>query len=77
MAKGILPIQIDVPQEGKLLQFSKLLVVEGESPWMSASYTAVIEKAKKPMKVIIWGLAVLLSFLVIKKHGKKKKEKVN
>ncbi|MBU0469248.1 MAG: hypothetical protein KJ736_09360 [Candidatus Omnitrophica bacterium] len=77
VAKGILPIQIDVPQEGKLLQFSKLLVVEGEGPWMSTQYTAVIEKAKKPIKIFVWFLAVILSIIVVKKQRKKKKEKLS
>lgn len=36
--KGVLPIKIDVPQQGRLYRFSKLLITERESPWLSTSF---------------------------------------
>ncbi len=36
--KGVLPIKIEVPEQGRLLRFSKLLVTEKESPWVSITY---------------------------------------
>ncbi len=34
--KGVLPIKIDIPQQGQLFNFNKLLVTENESPKLSA-----------------------------------------
>ncbi|HOW34990.1 MAG TPA: hypothetical protein PL155_01055 [Candidatus Omnitrophota bacterium] len=74
LTKGVLPIEISIPRQGKLFRFSKLLVVEGESPWLKVSYTSVVEKVKKPVKVIIW-LAILVLvvriFIMVKKRKAK------
>ncbi len=60
VSKGVLPIKIDIPQQGQFFSFSKLLVVGGESPWLSVRYTAILNKAYKPVKFLIWFIVVLL-----------------
>ena len=38
---GVLPIKIDIPQQGRHLRFSKLLVTEAEAPVLTARYLKV------------------------------------
>lgn len=53
MEKGILPIKINIPQQGQNFQFSKLLVVDGESSKLSIKYTPLVAKVIKPVKLIV------------------------
>ncbi len=61
MMRGLLPITVDVPQEGRTFNFSKSLVIEGESPWMSVRYVHV------PYRLGCWleTFVRLLGFLVV------------
>jgi len=38
---GMMPIKINVPEQGRLFTFSKLLITEKESPWVSFRYLKV------------------------------------
>lgn len=65
---GALPIKVSVPQRGKMLRFTKLLISEDESPQLVIKY---VDKSKNWIKrlvifiiVVVVGLVVLLkSFL--------------
>lgn len=54
--KGVLPIKINIPQQGRLFNFSKLLVTEKDSPWLSATYLSVFKKAQG----LFWFLIILI-----------------
>ncbi|MBF0385967.1 MAG: hypothetical protein HQL27_08870 [Candidatus Omnitrophica bacterium] len=72
VSKGILPIDIKIPQQGKMYRFSKLLIVEGESPSLSVNYTSIVEKIKKPLKLLIYiAVFAFLWILVVKIKNKK------
>lgn len=65
--KGVLPIKIDVPQQGRLLQFSKLLVTEQESPRLSCIYYYRFPKAAGATRFLIFiGLCVLAAAGIMK-----------
>ncbi|RLI93227.1 MAG: hypothetical protein DRO89_00580 [Candidatus Altiarchaeales archaeon] len=36
--KGVLPVQVSVPQQGKVYRFSKLMVTEDQRPWVQTIY---------------------------------------
>lgn len=57
---GTLPIKIDVPQEGRLYHFSKILVTENETPWMSVVFISNF----KEWRGFIW-----LGFFIIAAAG--------
>ena len=65
--KGVLPIRINIPQRGKTLNFSKLLVVSGKSPSLTMRYTFVWEKIKKVLKFIFLITILALFVLFVKK----------
>ncbi|MFH1622182.1 MAG: hypothetical protein ABIA97_03580 [Candidatus Omnitrophota bacterium] len=69
-ANGRLPIKIDVPQQGRSIRFSKLLVTENESPWLSLSYTSILQKLSLPFRLAL--LVILILFLGGKVVKKKK-----
>lgn len=72
--KGVLPIKIQVPQQGHLYQFQKLLVIEEESPSLSAFYSSTFVKVMKVFRVlIVLGLAFLILNKVFKFFAKTKK----
>jgi len=56
--KGVLPIKIDIPEQGRLYSFSKLLVTEKESPWLSVSFITVFRQIHGLLRFII--LVVIL-----------------
>ena len=58
-ATGKLPIKIDVPQQGRHLRFSKLLVIEKESPWLSLYYSSIPHKLSVPFRLIFLVILVL------------------
>lgn len=58
---GTLPIKIDVPQEGRLYRFSKILVTENETPWMSVVF---ISNFKDWHGFILFGLFILIAALI-------------
>ena len=59
--KGLLPIRINIPYEGKSFRFSKLLSIEGEDIWLQVKYTAFLEKISGWLKLVILvvGIGVL------------------
>ncbi|MFH1691427.1 MAG: hypothetical protein ABIC68_02470 [Candidatus Omnitrophota bacterium] len=64
---GTLPIKIDVPQEGRLYRFRKILVTENETPWMSVMFVSNF----KDWHGFIWfGFFVLIALAAIM-FGKK------
>ncbi len=56
--KGVLPIKIDIPQEGKLLTFTKLLVTDKETPQLTFWYVYGALQASAVVR-IFWTLALL------------------
>lgn len=71
--KGILPIKINIPQKGQLLRFTKLLVTENESPWLSVRYTNIFEKLLRPLQFLIGFAILFLFYKIIKKIFCKKR----
>jgi hypothetical protein len=66
--KGALPIKVDIPRQGRVYRFNKLLVTEKESPWLSATFIYSFRK----LHGIFWLIVViLLGLLVVKKIFKK------
>lgn len=65
--KGVLPIKIEVPQEGRLFRFSKLLVTENESPKLSVSFIRIAKVLNGIFKFIIFLVILLIAFKVLKK----------
>ncbi|MFH1360949.1 MAG: hypothetical protein ABIJ41_07985 [Candidatus Omnitrophota bacterium] len=59
---GVLPIKIDIPQKGSQYRFSKLLVTEKESPYLTASYTRIFKHIGKILRIIIF--IVILGFVL-------------
>jgi hypothetical protein len=62
--KGALPIKVSVPQRGKMLRFTKLLISEDESPLLTIKY---VDKSKNWIKrliifviLVVIGLGILL-----------------
>jgi hypothetical protein len=62
-----LPINIDIPREGQVFQFSKLLVVEGESPWISVNYSLHFGKFRGLIKLAVTLVVVLIIVVIVKK----------
>jgi hypothetical protein len=67
--KGILPIKIDIPNQGRLYHFSKLLVTENESPWLSLNFVVVF----KQLRWIFWLGILAIGILFFKKRARIKK----
>ncbi|MCM8797497.1 MAG: hypothetical protein NC923_06470 [Candidatus Omnitrophica bacterium] len=53
-AAGALPIKIDIPKEGKRYTFSKLLVTENESPWVSLNFVKAFKQLQGLLKLFIF-----------------------
>ncbi|MBN1794839.1 MAG: hypothetical protein JW844_07750 [Candidatus Omnitrophica bacterium] len=70
--KGALPIKIAIPQQGRKLYFSKLLVTEQESSWLTMHYTSVLQKVRRPLK---WVLIIILALFFVGKIVKKIRRK--
>jgi len=66
--KGILPIKIDIPQQGRLYRFSKLLVTEKESPWLSTNFITVFRQVHGPIRFLILIIIVFFVGIFIKKR---------
>lgn len=60
-AKGVLPIKIDIPGQGRLYNFSKLLVTEKESPWLSVTFITIFKQIHGLIRLLI--LIVILFFI--------------
>ena len=58
---GMMPIKISVPQQGRLVRFSKLLITEKESPWVSFRYVKVYRHLGTILRLIaLLGVVVLI-----------------
>ncbi|MCU0665588.1 MAG: hypothetical protein MUF05_00600 [Candidatus Omnitrophica bacterium] len=70
--KGALPIRIDVPQLGRSYRFSKLLITEKESPYVSAYFMYGFYTLLNWVKlfIVLGGLA-----FIIRKIANRKKQK--
>jgi hypothetical protein len=70
--KGVLPIKVEIPEQGRFMRFSKLLVTEEDNLWLSANYVRAAEKIRFWFKfLVICGLIMFL-FIRIKNSSKKK-----
>ena len=69
-ARGVLPIKIDIPQEGRLYQFSKLLVTENESPWLSAWFVYGTKQAYGFFKLVLFLAVLFLIYRFIRRFRK-------
>ncbi len=74
--QGLLPIKIDLPTRGNGFTVSKLLVVEGDQPWMSVSYFPWGKTARGSLKFAKIGLFFLIFVLIVVRIRSKKKRKV-
>jgi len=68
--KGVLPIKIDIPEQGRLFRFSKLLIAEKESPWLSVSFIYLF----RPLRRAFWFLVFLFGIVMLVKLVAKKKK---
>lgn len=76
-SQGLLPIKIDLPMRGNGVGMSKLLVIEGDKPWMSVRHMPWGPAAQKTVKVIkvILFIGVLTWLIVRLRHRKHKKQR--
>jgi len=74
--KGLLPIKIDLPKRGDSYGISKMLVVEGDQPWLSVNYVPWGRTAQGSVKFLKFGLLFLVAlWLVYRVFVKRKKKK--
>jgi len=72
--KGMLPIKIDIPEQGRLYRFSKLLVTEKESPWLAVTFITVFKQLHGLFRFLITVLILILVVVFIKKIFIKRKK---
>lgn len=65
--RGVLPIKIDIPQQGCLYRFSKLLVTEKESPWLSLNFITVFKQTHGLFRFLVFVIILIGIALFIKK----------
>ncbi|MFZ2357614.1 MAG: hypothetical protein WAW67_07350, partial [Candidatus Omnitrophota bacterium] len=65
--KGVLPIKIDIPQQGQLFNFNKLLVTENESPNLSAWFVYAFKFLHGWFWLFVFIGGIVLSVKLIKK----------
>ena len=63
--KGVLPVQVSVPQQGKVYRFSKLMVTEDQRPWVQTIY--INSEIYFWFNLIVF-LAVLITVLKVMKR---------
>ncbi len=70
---GVLPIKIDIPEHGRLCRFSKLLIIEKESPWLSVNFIKVSNRVQGFIKFLIFiGVLILGAVFTVKMFRRKK-----
>ncbi len=68
MGKSLsLPVEIDIPNEGKPLHFARNLVVPGEKGEFSFSYNKMSKSVTPPLKTIMHFVVLLFGYLSLKK----------
>ena len=70
-SKGVLPIKIDIPEEGKLFRFSKLLVAEKEGAALSAIYCYGFGRIGGFLRVLIFIIIFLALYIWARRLLKK------
>ena len=72
--RGVLPIKIDVPQDGEYFRFSKLLVTEDESPRLTVRYVTMPQWICGAMRPVV-GMALLLTglFFIVRLERRRKR----
>lgn len=70
--QGVLPIKIDIPQQGRLYRFSKLLITEKESPWLSAKFITAFKPLHGFLRLLLLVIILALVAISIKKILRKK-----
>jgi len=74
--KGLLPIKVDLPRRGEAFTVSKMLVVEGDQPWMSVNYVSWGRSARGWVKFgKIAVIVVIVTWLIMKFLRRKRKGK--
>ncbi len=70
--KGVLPIKIEIPQQGRLYRFSKLLVTEQENSWVSVNFITVFKQIHGFIKLLLIIFVIVLIAGLLKKIKLKK-----
>lgn len=74
ISKGVLPIRISIPQQGRLFRFSKLLVTEEESPWLSLNFITVFKQVHGFSQfLVIIGILFFVGIMIKKVINRKSK----
>lgn len=66
--RGVLPIKIKIPRQGRLYNFSKLLVTGKDTPWISVNYFSTLKKTYGFIWVIIIIAILIFIGLSLKKR---------
>ena len=70
--RGVLPIKIEVPEEGRLFSFSKLLVTEKESPWLSVWFIYGVKQVQGFIRFIVFCFVLFVVYRIIRRMFRKK-----
>ncbi|MFH1857913.1 MAG: hypothetical protein ABH845_03300 [Candidatus Omnitrophota bacterium] len=70
--RGALPIKISIPQQGRALRFSKLLVTEKESPWVRMNYTGIFKKFGGFARFLLIVIILASAAIALKKRSQRK-----
>ncbi len=65
--KGVLPIRISVPQQGHLLNFTKLIVTENESPWVSFRYIKIFKYLGFLIRLVLFIVIILVLIKMLRR----------
>lgn len=64
---GVLPIKIDIPEEGRLYRFSKLLVTENESTWLSLNFIKIIKHLRSLFRLVVFVIVFIIAIAAARK----------
>lgn len=64
---GVLPIKIDIPEEGRLYRFSKLLVTENESTWLSLNFIKIIKHLRSLFRFVVFVIVFIIAIAAARK----------
>ncbi len=71
---GVLPIKIDIPEQGRLYRFSKLLITEKENPKLTVNFIKVSSRIQGLFKFSIFIAALVLAITFVRNLFKRRKE---
>jgi hypothetical protein len=66
---GMMPIKINVPQEGRLYRFSKILITERESPRLSFRYLKTIKHLGNLLRLAVLVFVIVFVVRMIRKRS--------